>query len=340
MDESFLTKSKVLTNTRKAIHATCPAKHHYMFNLGYRPRIEDPERLTFGLLGHVLRERYTQHVLEARKGRGSLLGCHDVIRNTCQDMSGNSDPFIIAKLRPLMIAYAIRWYDEDLEQDTLGVEEEFSYPHTNPETGGISRTWTEAGKVDAWWKQGDKLYFLDVKFTSDDIQPGSIWWKAQRMRSQWAQYYGWKKWSGFMIDAIKRPQLRPYKATPPEKRKLKKDGTLYADQREFDETPDDFERRVTAAIAACPPAYFQRGMMLRTEADVLQYQHESWLQGRKMADEIRIGVHPRTGAQTGACHQYGTLCPFFGVCAGDSELTDPTLFEAVANVHPELKEST
>jgi len=61
-----------------------------------------------------------------------------------------------------------------------------------------------------------------------------------------------------LYDVTMWPGLRPYKATPAESRKYTKEGKLYANQREENETPEEYGRRVYDTIIDDPQRFFQR----------------------------------------------------------------------------------
>ena len=92
-----------------------------------------------------------------------------------------------------------------------------------------------------------------------------------------------------LYDVIRKPTIRPYKATPEENRKYKKDGTLYAGQHEHDENPHEWEARLMADISERPDYYFQRVEVVRSESDLSDYLFDMWAVGREIADAERIG---------------------------------------------------
>ncbi len=330
------TKSDLLTNSRKSAARRCDRLHHYLYNLGYRPIHEDAEARHFGSLFHELRHRYFQYLMDQQADRDPNPELWAPFARDYEDQ----DPHLMAKLRATFMGYVARWYGEDMQDVILGVEEPFKYPHTNPETNGISRTWKEAGVTDSRRMRAGRHLFDEAKTTSDDITPGSEYWRRLRMDTQIAQYNGASypegPFDGCLYDVVKKVELRPLQATPVEKRKYRKDdGKLYANMREHDEAPEEYYRRCMEAISEDPELYYQRGEYYLTESDALESKHEAWLTGRRIADNLRQGTHPRN---PDSCRKWGRLCPFFNVCVGDSELSDPMLFEEVSNVHPELEE--
>jgi hypothetical protein len=145
---------------------------------------------------------------------------------------------------------------------------------------------------------------------------------------------------GIGYDVIGRPQLRPLKATPPESRKYTKPtktepARLYANQRDRDETPEEYGERCLAAIAAEPDAYYQRAIPVR----LFQEQHECavdvWQTAQAIRDARRLNVFPRN---PDACFTWSRACDFLSVCAGDVPIDDPLLFRREERAHEELEE--
>jgi hypothetical protein len=137
-----------------------------------------------------------------------------------------------------------------------------------------------------------------------------------------------------LYDVLKRPALRPYKATPPEDRKYTKDGALYKTQRLVDETPEEYRARCMEAIAAAPGEYFVRGEVVRLDGEVADAITDIWQLGRTLQENKIAGRFPRN---PDACSRFGRLCPFFAPCTGEASLDDPTLFRKLDDVHPELQ---
>lgn len=111
---------------------------------------------------------------------------------------------------------------------------------------------------------------------------------------------------------------------------------LYANQRDTDETPEDFEARVAEAIAAAPDSYYRRAVIVRLD-------HELPLMRTDIADTVRLArvahlfeLAPRS---TGACSKFGSLCHFFPICSGAADVDDTSRFPR-ARPHAELAAPT
>lgn len=242
-----------------------------------------------------------------------------------QDRDGRfvADPFDIAKVRSLLLGYDARWHAEPYE--VLEVEVEFRAPLVNPDTGAKSKTYERGGKIDVIVrdKRDGRILVMDHKTTSEDVSPGSDYWKRTRMDSQVGAYYlgartlGYEV-SGWIHDVIVKPGLRPLKANK---------------QRDVAETPDEYGLRIAEAIAENPDKFFAREEVVRLEAELLEYERDVWSQTTIMRDLKRQGLAPRN---PDACQRYGSYCSYWPVCSGQASLDDPLLYRKSAWLHPEL----
>jgi hypothetical protein len=118
-----------------------------------------------------------------------------------------------------------------------------------------------------------------------------------------------------------------------ESRKYKKDGTLYANQRENDESLDEYQDRLMSDIAENPMKYFSRGEVVRFEEEEKDAQHDLWQLTKAIRESQLSNRWPRN---PDACVAYGRMCEFFSVCTRTASLDDPILFRVEENVHAEL----
>lgn len=249
--------------------------------------------------------------------------------------------FDAVKAVALLKGYHARWVAEPLV--VLAVEHEFSLPLTNPTTGADSRTFRRAGKFDGFVRDeaGDH-WVVEHKTSSDDIQPGSAYWQMLRMDTQVSTYLDAAELAfgvpvvGVLYDVIGKPGLKPYKATPEDKRKYKKDGSLYANMRAEDEAADAYGARVFEDIAANPGSYYQRGAVVRMEAESREALADLWQTARAIRDAERLRQWPRN---PDACRAYNRLCQYFPVCSGEADIADGNRFQK-KQAHPELNHVT
>lgn len=99
------------------------------------------------------------------------------------------------------------------------------------------------------------------------------------------------------------------------------------------ETPDEYEARLVEDIAADPDKYFQRGEVVRLEAEERDAAQDVWQILRAMREDELAGRHPRNAD---SCKRFGRLCDFFPVCTGEATLDDTSRYVRLENVHAEL----
>jgi hypothetical protein len=254
------------------------------------------------------------------------------------------DPYDLARAEAMLAGYHARWVDDMQDLVVLGVELEFNAPLRNPDTGAMSRTWTLAGKLDVLVQHASTgaVNVVEHKHTSVDAGPGSDYLKRLRMDGQVTTYFAGATSLGHDVEAciydvLVKPGLRPLKATPPESRKYTKDGRLYANQRERDETPDEYRARLLDAIAAEPNDFYLRANVVRHEVEMHEGMADIWETGRAMREAELAGRHPRN---PDACVRYGRTCEFFDVCTGEGSLQDDQRYRRSARVHTELSGDT
>lgn len=253
--------------------------------------------------------------------------------------SPGTDPFDLARAEVMLRGYHARWSDEHYE--VVAVEAEFRAPLVNPETGAASRTWTLGGRLDVIVRElveGRRLLLIEHKTSSEEIAPGSDYVKRLRLDGQVSIYYEGggalgHHFDGCLYDILAKPRQRPLKATPRESRKYKTDGSLYANQRDQDETPEQFKARLVEAIAADPNSYFVRAEVVRLREEMDEARFDLWQLGRQLREAELAHRFPRN---PDSCLRYGRTCEFFGVCTGEASLEDPALFRRSEVIHPEL----
>lgn len=328
-----------LTNSMRSKFAGC----HRAYKLAYvdlkRPVVTS-EALSFGTAMHELLEHYWK-----REGFGPI--------NT-------GDEFRDVTLRELFDGYVRRWLDEDLENyEPVGAEVYFEAPLMNPETGGMSKTWKLAGKIDAIAreKRTGKVVIVEHKTTSQDIGPGSDYWKKIPIDGQVSGYYVGAQVNGYdaqdcVYDVIRKPAIRPSSSVPvldddglkivvdevTGERVMKKDGTPRQSAGEGmklltrEELPCEYAERLRDDIYARPDYYYARLNVARSSDDLAEYLFDMWAVGREIADAERMG---RFSRNPNACSIYGQ-CEYFDVCTGCASIDDVNLFRTAESPNEEL----
>ncbi len=307
----------------------CQRLYRLRYDEGYRVARE-AETLRFGSLIHAGLEAWFLGLRSGMSGDALLL-------HVLQGLPSVEDPYEQARAEALLCGYHYRWHDEPLE--VLAVEPEFRAPLINPDTDAASRTWRLGGKLDAIVRTSDgRVLIVEHKTSSEDITVGSDYWRRLRMDGQISAYYvgaaalGYDV-SGCIYDVIAKPTIRPLKATPFESRKrVKKTNALYANQRDADETVQEYRDRLVEAIAVEPHRYFARGEVVRLESEMKEHLVDVW----QTAQSIRAGqVRNAAPRNPDACKAFGRTCEFFSICTKEASLDDAA-FRRVGNVHSEL----
>jgi PD-(D/E)XK nuclease superfamily len=315
----------VVTNSQLRTLRRCTREHHYRYDLGVRVRLE-ADALRFGTLMHLALEAWWTAEPSVRLARAL-----DVLHEHALD------PYELARATALMVGYHTRW-DEDEHFEVIAVEAEFVATLVNPATGGRSRTYDLAGKIDVIVRRANgQVWIVEHKTTSEDLGPGSIYWQRLQIDPQVSMYFVGGRALGYDIagclyDVIKKPRQTPHTATPEDKRRTKKDGSYYADVREEDETPEAYEARLMTAIEAAPDAFYQRGEVMRLDQEERDAAHDTWQTVQALQQSRREKRYPRN---PDGCERFHRMCDYFGVCTGQASIED-ACFVRTEHVHTEL----
>lgn len=309
----------LITNSRLRAFRRCPRYHQHAYVDLVRP-IEQSYALRFGTLIHLGLEAYWKatewklsHAFKAMQ-------------------AVESDEFELIKAEELLRGYSIRWADDGWQ--TILVEHEFSVPLTHPATGEEFPA-KLGGKLDALASKDGRVYVVEHKTSSEEIGPGSAYWQRLTLDSQVSTYLKAAKDlghdpSGVLYDVLFRPSIEYRKATPEEKRKYTKTGKLYANQRDIDESPEEYRQRLREDIADDPDSYYQRGTVVRTESEEREAHFDLWSWAEAT---LRGGYQPRN---TEACKTVYGVCPYISVCSGVDSLSNVLKFRKCDRENEEL----
>lgn len=317
------TSPQLLTHSRLSCFRACPRRHYLRFELGLTPEVES-FALRVGSGFHAAVEA-------ADKGLDVSATLETAI----------ADPYDLALVAAMFNGHAERYAGQSLE--AVAAEVPFDLPLTNPATGAATPIFRMAGVIDRIVRLADgRLALMEYKTTSRDFSPGAEYWVALHLDQQLSIYVLAARALGYdvstvLYDVTRRPQQRPLKATPEDKRKyLKGTTTLYANQRETDETPEEYAKRVAEAIAADPDHHFARIEIARLDQDLRECQQEVWSQQQAIRAAQRGDGWYRN---PGACFA-PVACDYLPVCRrSDLETTTPAGFVRSADLHPELNRS-
>lgn len=324
---------QLLTNSRLRAFRRCARLHHYSYDLGIRAVVAH-ENLSFGTLVHAALEAWWLASAESPEDR---------LNAALLPLEKEPDAFTRARARVMIYGYHERWIDET-QWETVAVEREFQVPLVNPETGAESRTFILAGKMDLILRDRNTGEILvgEHKTSAEDVSPGSDYWARLRMDSQVSIYVAAAAVSddvsGCLYDVLGKPGQKPLQATPEADRKYTKPTKaepvprLYANQRDADETVEEYESRMLDHVASHPERYYARALVVRLESELQAAASDTWHAARMIREAQLADRHPRN---PDACHMRGSTCIFFGVCTGVETLEDAR-FTRVENVHAEL----
>jgi hypothetical protein len=318
----------VLSNQEKRAFQACKRMHYLRYRLLKRP-VGSSES---SRLGSAVRQGLHAWWRAAMAREDRLCAALAAIDAFAANPSGlaSLDHADRIKADALLTAYDARWSQVAIE--VLAVEAEFTVPIVNPASGMPSRTYALGGTIDAIVRLADGLvYVVAHKTTTEGIEPEGEYWQRLHLDPQAPDAFVGARALGFdvagcLYDVVAKPRLTPLSATPVEKRQYtKKDGRLYAGQREADETLAEFRARLDLAVAELPDRYFARTIAPRVEEAEREAALDTWNTARDIREADLALRHPRN---PDACKRWGQLCAYFRVCTGAANVEDPTLFRA------------
>jgi len=234
----------MLTNSRLRAWRECPRKSYLGFDLGLEPTTL-PEAMRWGSAFHA-----------ARAG-----------------LPYEANPFVRTSVERV-----ISQYTEPIDE-IVAAEVPFEIGLADPDTG-VDSGETLAGTIDAIARIGSRLVIVERKTTSRPVE--DLFQRLDidtQVLTYWigAHALGYEV-SGVLYAVQPKPQERPYRATPIEKRKYKKDGTLYANQRDRDETPEEYGARITVETATFREVPILASAVERHVRDLwAQYKAHEWM---------------------------------------------------------------
>jgi hypothetical protein len=326
---------RIITNSEIRCYRACPRRHYLSYDLCYRP-ITVVESLAFGALGHL--------------GLGAWWHGLDPVDTVRGAVTDEQDPIQQIAVEETLTGYAARWY----HQECLGVEVPFACDLVNPRTNAVSRTFRLAGKIDAIIPAG----IVEHKFTSEDITPGSDYWRRLQIDGQISAYFLGAASLGHnpqvcLYDVIRRPRLRVSSVPIIEDgskvvldangaRVRTKDGKKWRETADIyqgyvlqtrPETPTEFRARLRVDIAANLDTYYRRGEVVRLESEEQEALWDCWTTARQIRDGQLSERHPRN---PDSCNHWGRTCEYLDVCTGLASIDDPLRFRKAATAHEEL----
>ncbi len=331
--------TELLTASRLRCFRECARKHQLMYVEGWRP-VKTAEALSFGTLIHKALEAYWLAVMKWQAFPQSCV-TDDFLTAALAELQGETDPFARVRAEEMMRSYSAQWCGDYTAYEVLGVEQEFRAPLVNPDTWSASKTWTLAGKIDCIVRRraDNRVLVVESKTAGEDVAGDeSSYWARLALDPQVSNYIIGAEALGYKVDeclydVLMKPRQRPKLATPVEERKFTKDGRLYANQREFDETVEEYRIRVRAALDERPDLGCVRKPVPRAESQVFDFLTDAWMQAGMMRDCARLGRAPKNAD---ACFAWGK-CPMWVLCSTGAKPEEmPGEFHRLEHLHPEL----
>ncbi len=330
-----------LTNSSITTFRRCPREYYFAYVLLKKSR-KKSHALMFGSLFHAGLNAWWL-VTDVPQSARFFVAIEALRRHASEH---DIEAVDLVKAECLMAGYTARWGDEPYE--TIAVEKRFAVPVH------VSRgdDYDLCGSIDALVRDGYGSSFaphhnVESKTTSADISAGSDYWRRViALDSQVSTYNAAAKEMGFDIrdtiyDVTRKPEIAPLKATPEESKKYTKPTKaepvprLYANQRENDETLDEYRARLTEDIIARPEWYFARQTIVRLDHDDAEHAKDI----AQTAAMVRFAEeHDSWPRSPNACERFHQMCPFFDVCAGESSIDDGTRYENKTAKHEELSD--
>jgi len=257
------------------------------------------------------------------------------------------------------------WRDEfksqilDQGYSPLEVEGEFVFPLTNPKDGSESPIFNEAGKRDGVMEdKAGNIWLLEHKTSSEDISPGSNYWRRLHLDTQISKYlvslhheFPDRQIMGVIYDVVKKP-LQRFGSAPvlddankkivrdaKGNRVWNKNGTpkqsadskvgQYLETR--DETIEEYEEKIKKALHGDPGKWVQIQFIAQTDETLGDYLVDSWNYGEQIKYFRERNIWTKNPE---SCLQYGS-CEFLELCSGISSV-DGIRYRRRNSLHPEL----
>lgn len=331
-------KLHLLTASRLKAFRACPRLEQIKYRELVMPLKSRPP-LKFGTLVHLGLEIFwtaiknkDSHGLAAEKALDAMF------------MHALDDAFEQARAVAMMTGYCAVWREFATQIEVLAVEVQFRAPLVNPDDiSKVAKTWERGGKIDVMIRMPNSMIaIMEHKTSGVDTNPGSAYRGALAMDGQISMYFHGAAALGYkarlcLYDVLRKPKVKPLKATPVEKRKTKKNGDAYAKQRTTDETVAEYQDRVLAKIAAKPEEFYSHIEVGRTDEELARDARDAWHTVAAMTQMSEKKYFPRN---PDACFRFGAPCEYLGVCQGVEDLNDPMKFRRLSEPHPELQEET
>lgn len=207
------------------------------------------------------------------------------------------------------------------------------------------------------------VYLWETKTTSEDLEPGSTFWKRTILDPQLSLYLPALRDIGYdprgcLYDVLRKPGQEPSSVALVDDDGIKivrdaagqrvrtKDGKKWRQTGDTEagyrldtrpETPEEYGSRCLAAISENPSRYYARGIVVRLEEDEREAAADTWNTAGQLRNARRLRIFPRN---PDSCVSWGRECEYLSVCANMADINDPILFKKEEKTHSELDEDS
>lgn len=329
-----------------------------LYKLTYVDKLEPvkkSEALNFGSLLHAGLNAWWSP--KHASGEERLAAALEALRAYWSENFRSLDAWAGVTAEELLKAYHARW-DAEMGVSVRPVGVEVDFESAIPDADGTASEFNH-------WRSGRMDLVVQImefgawhhaigehKTTSEDIAPGAPYWTKLRVDTQVSEYLrGGSARFGVELrhvfyDVLVKPDITPYRATPPDKRKYTKgkpckkhavevacancDGSgwkekprLQARQHERDEHPEEWRARLVTWLAANLSQVFARMVIPRLDHELIEADLDAAQTGDIIALCEKAQRWPKNDQ---ACMAFGRPCDFRDVCLGVASVTDPNRF--------------
>lgn len=320
LKERWLPMKRIESGSSLSTWRTCPKKYSF----SYEEKLENPNyshNLGYGNFVHAFRailhaEKVSPEELSKAFGEleGMLLELRSLYPSSAEQIKADCD--LAEEITKLWWAY---WNGDqgalgERNMKWLGVESEWSFNLVGRETD------FHVGKRDGYVRQTiwDKCFLYELKTATDrgaDNYLHRLELDHQINSNLIALEREGLPFDGVIYDVIWKPALRLLTG-----RKTKPDETL-----------EEFNQRVIAAVKSSPSDYFSRICVNRTNEALAEYELELIAQYNASApDQLKY-------RNASACMNFNSLCQFFQLCMDPHADEMRSVFRQRTKRLPELK---
>ena len=307
----------ILTYSARKRFLTCPKSFWFRYVKGLVGQSTEGALFLGSIFHSALEEWFTNH--------NPLVVKAHIDAACIQRDQDDSIKQIWHYLTAMMRAYILRYREENFV--VTGIEEEFEFPLTNPDTGRTSRHLILAGRVDLCLRmKEDETYWLMEHKSASQITSGyldQLWQDPQIIGycNALEQERGIKV-EGILYDVVQKPSIRQHKGESEEEFNIRyaelcaksKNGKSTA-KRKIPESDEEFQNRLRLYYVE-NPSLLHRSEILLDRNMVAEMQRELWAFGQLY---LHVRRTDRWLRNRHACYEYGRKCVYMPACNAITE---------------------